>query len=315
MKIPYKFDFNGDSRQRTVLNKLPDWCNYTLKAVEKPNAFLWKDAEIVSQQLNHHPFFIDLVDLRLKEDFVVPFNITEKNLSLFFIPEGDVTICSAEGTHINEIKSNNFLISIFNPGKFLLTAKAGHHTVLLISMNPEWIETKLNKLSRIQKIVEMFHSKDNTYEIMLQCRIIKQVEAWLKKIYNYSPDNPGAIDGNLQTYISSILQYYNNKMESLNYDLAEQVKRYIEENLSDPALSVQVLAENFCVTRFTLLNHFKRKYATSVQEFITSVRMERAMQIMESTGVSTGRVYDQVGYTDVRAFNSTLADYRKRKER
>jgi hypothetical protein len=48
MKIPYRFDFNGDSRQKTVLNKLPDWCNYTLKAVQKPNAFLWKEAEIPS---------------------------------------------------------------------------------------------------------------------------------------------------------------------------------------------------------------------------------------------------------------------------
>jgi AraC-like DNA-binding protein len=267
------------------------------------------------RQRYHHPFFIDLVDMRLKEEFVIPFNITEKNLSLFFLLAGEVTFCSAEGTHINEITSNSFLMSIFNPGKFLLTAKAGHHMVLLITMNPEWIETKLNKLGRIQKIVEMFHSKDNTYEIMLQCRIIKRMEAWLKKIYNYSPDNPGAIDGNLQTYVSSILQYYNYKMVSVNYDLAEQLKRYIEENLSDSTLSVHVLADFFCVTRFTLLNHFKRKYATSVQEFITTVRMERAIHIMASTGAKPTQVYDQVGYTDIRAFNSTMADYRKRKEK
>ncbi len=313
MEIPYHFDFNGDSRQKTVLDKLPLWCKYSLKAVNNPHFFSWKQAEIVSQQINHHTFFIDLVELRVKQDFVIPFKITEKNLSLIFVLEGEATFYTDEDKHINVIRNNSFLISIFNKGKFRLKTEAGHHIFLLINMDPEWIEKKLKRLTHIQKIVNIFNKEENSYHLLLQYRINRQIKSWLKKVINYPKQNQETIDSTLKTYVSHILKYYNERVKSRNA-LAEQVKVYIEENFTDSTLSVSLLADMFCVTRFTLLNHFKRKYGISIQKYYTTLRMEKSQELKNS-GLSPNEIFEKVGYTDVRSYRSTRNDYTRRKSK
>lgn len=309
MKIPYHFDFNNDSSPQTILPKLPPWCKYSLKSVETPHSFIRKDAEIISQQLNDKPFLFDLVAFSIENDTTIPFKLHDKNLFMYFMLEGEATICNREDDDLMHINQKNYFLSVAHPGTYKLKARAGTHIVLVVTICPEWMQKKLSKLSKIQEIIEMFHTEELPPETLFQCRIDPQIDTLLDKIFNYSKENLGVSDGYLITCISSMLAHYNKK---INTGLAIPAKEYIDNNYRDPLLNVSMLAEYLCTTPQTLRNHFIRKYDMSVQRYYTTLRMEHALALRKE-GLSDTAIYEQVGYVNLRSFQSTFNRYMKRK--
>lgn len=138
----------------------------------------------------------------------------------------------------------------------------------------------------------------------------RKINRWLYKIYSYSQANIGAIDGNLRMYISYLLEYYDNILEHQSTDLAYKIRNYIKEHYCENALSVKYLADQFFITERTMLNIFKRQYNVNVQDYITELRMIRALQMIEQEGMDIKDVYMEVGYTNERPFRTALERYR-----
>lgn len=309
METPYHFDFNGDSLQRTLLHQLPSTAKYPLKAVQESFFFSWKEAKIVSQQLNDYPFFFDMVEFSLRREETIPIRLHHKNLFLFFMLEGEAIFSSHEDQRSLSLLPNTYFLSAGHPGRFELKAKAGKLTALSVAISSDWVEKKLKKLNHIQEFTRMFRAESQPGDTLFLCRIDKHVDSLLEKIYNYPMDNLGMSDGYLTTCISSLLAHYNDKIGS---GLAGQAKDYIDNNFRDPLLNVSMLAEHVCATPQTLRNHFIRIYDTSVQKYYTTLRMEHALAL-RSEGLSDSEIYEQVGYVNIRSFKSTMYRYLKRK--
>ena len=202
MKTPYKFDFNGDNRFRQVLNTIPLWCTFPLLFANIRFHYLCEKIEIISQQLNYRPFFVDLIEVKAEQPGRVPFRIDGRKLFLYFMLKGKVTFTTADDKPIAIIRTNTFLISIYDSGSFAFHINSGRHIALLICILPQWIEKMTDHFPNLKRIVYMFNHNNHPYQTVFQNRIDRKIGKWLIKIYSFSQQNIGAIDGNLRKYVS-----------------------------------------------------------------------------------------------------------------
>jgi len=287
-------------------------CRYPLLFASVKPHFKTPDLELFSQQLDDKPFFIDLVEIEVKESTYIPFEIHDKRIYMYFMLKGSLLYTTDTKKTIIKTQPNTFLMSYYDKGMFYAHAGPGEYIALVISMDSEWIETKHQKYRNIQNILNRFKNSQLPYEAMNQCRMTRKVQRWLYKIYSYSKDNAGALDGNLRKYVSLLLEYYDSVLEDKWSDIAFRVKDFIEANYCDVRLNVKFIANHFHITARTLLNIFKARYHISVQQFYTNLRIEHALRLMNQKGIGIKDVYMEVGYADERAFRYALERYQKR---
>lgn len=79
-----------------------------------------------------------------------------------------------------------------------------------------------------------------------------------------------------------------------DYDVSENVARLIEENYQHP-LKICEIAEKFHVSQSHLTASFKKKYGMPPQEYLLSVRMERAKELLKNHSTTVKEVALSVG--------------------
>ncbi len=97
------------------------------------------------------------------------------------------------------------------------------------------------------------------------------------------------------------------------------IMEYIDQNYSDPNLSVASISEQFSVSQSYLLRLFKKSVHTGVLEYISQKRVDEAKLLLKGTPGTVGEVAAAVGYSNslalIRAFKKlegvTPATYRK----
>ncbi len=82
---------------------------------------------------------------------------------------------------------------------------------------------------------------------------------------------------------------------------AEKIAAYIRENYTDPAFSLQVLADHFHVSNSYLSWFFKQKNGVTVLDYTTQLKMELATRLLRQGG-SLQQIALQVGYINVSSF-------------
>jgi len=313
MKVPYSLYSDKERvKPNTVPKNLSKRCRYPLPfAQEKPH-FKVPELELFSQQSNYKPFFIDLVEIEVKESAYIPFVIHDKQLYMYFMLRGSLLYTTDTKKPIIKTQPNTFLMSYYDRGSYFAHAEKGEHIALVLSIHPEWIERIHHKYQNIQRILHRFTNGKNPYETMNQCRMDRRVQRWLYKIYSYSQDNVGALDGNLRKYVSLLLEYYDKALEDQESDMAFKIKDFVEANYCDVRLNVKFLADYFHMTGRTLRNIFKKRYHVSIQQFYTDLRIAQALLLMDQKGIGIKDVYMEVGYSEERTFRYALEACQKR---
>ena len=86
----------------------------------------------------------------------------------------------------------------------------------------------------------------------------------------------------------------------------EQAMRAVEARLTDPALSVGVLADALCLTQSVLYRRLKGITGQTAVEFIRDVRMKRAAQLLAQPHLRISEVAFEVGVENVKYFRKSF---------
>lgn len=87
------------------------------------------------------------------------------------------------------------------------------------------------------------------------------------------------------------------EIESENEKLIKKVLVYIEENLNNPQLSVEAMARNLSMSRASLYNKILEITGMSPVEFIRSVKLEKAIVLLEQSDLSIAQIAYHVGFS------------------
>lgn len=128
-------------------------------------------------------------------------------------------------------------------------------------------------------------------------------------VYLNKPFNMKILKSHLKQLITSrqILfdKYFNGISESninenttsLDKEFIVKVLDYIHENISDSSLNVENLAEELFLSRNKLYLKIKALTGSSANEFLRTIRLEKAKQLIETTDFTISEICYQVGFS------------------
>ena len=85
--------------------------------------------------------------------------------------------------------------------------------------------------------------------------------------------------------------------------MTEKARQYIEEHYSDSTLSVEHLCNhlNVSATYFSVM--FKKEFGMSFISYLTKVRLEHAVELLDNTEDKSYIIAEKVGYTEANYFS------------
>ncbi|MDR7208702.1 two-component regulator propeller domain-containing protein [Flavobacterium piscis] len=100
-------------------------------------------------------------------------------------------------------------------------------------------------------------------------------------------------------FYSGITKQGKEKTTSLDNDFIQKILRFINENISEPELTVELLSSKIFLSRSQLYRKIKTLTGVSVNEFIRNVRLEKAKQLLEqgNNNVNINEISYKVGFT------------------
>lgn len=136
-----------------------------------------------------------------------------------------------------------------------------------------------------QDMTEIFGKNFNMYQEMNQFNSLDEMSVWMKETC---------------TKIRLLIQ--KERMDSVN-TMMGKAKQYIEEHYSDSNLSVEHLCNhlNMSATYFSIM--FKKEFGMSFISYLTKVRLEHAVELLENTEDKSYIIAEKVGYKEPNYFS------------
>ncbi|PAM93172.1 hybrid sensor histidine kinase/response regulator [Flavobacterium sp. IR1] len=98
-------------------------------------------------------------------------------------------------------------------------------------------------------------------------------------------------------FYSGITKQGKEKTTSLDNDFIQKILHFINENISEPELTVELLSSKIYLSRSQLYRKIKTLTGVSVNEFIRNVRLEKAKQLIEQGNGNINEISYKVGFT------------------
>ena len=99
-----------------------------------------------------------------------------------------------------------------------------------------------------------------------------------------------------------------NKMNSYEENLAPIIREYINLNYRKK-ISLDILTDRFGCCKSTLLNCFKKEYGTTIFEYINTVRMKQAAEMLKQSNKSIKEIAFFCGISDQNYFSKIFTSY------
>lgn len=108
----------------------------------------------------------------------------------------------------------------------------------------------------------------------------------------------------------SVSNYQPDSMKAQKYEnFIGSVNSYIQTSYTDPSLSPDSIAEHFSISSEYLRRLYKKVTHSSLSEFITRFRLERASENLQKTDDSIAKISEQTGFTNLNYFYSIFKKY------
>jgi signal transduction histidine kinase/DNA-binding response OmpR family regulator len=98
------------------------------------------------------------------------------------------------------------------------------------------------------------------------------------------------------------------EVESEDEKFLKAVVLYIEKNLTDPQLSVDAISREFHISRGSLYNRILEITGLVPVKFINSVKLEKAVQLMEKSGMKVAQIAYHVGFSTPNYFSKAFKE-------
>lgn len=90
---------------------------------------------------------------------------------------------------------------------------------------------------------------------------------------------------------------------SLDEEFVKKAVQLVEEHIDDPQFSVNYLCEALGMSRSQLYRKFESITGQTPNDFIRSVRLKHAAQLLRNGNNSISEISDRVGFNSIKYFN------------
>ncbi|GKX30730.1 hypothetical protein SH1V18_32100 [Vallitalea longa] len=201
----------------------------------------------------------------------------------------------------NKLKPNNKYKSIAIRKKLLLCLNSKNNNALKKLIND--IFTNISKSGSkdylILSLTEIFVTLQINYPDQVNSN--KSINSFVQELIaeDYSLEHLKEI---VFTYTDQCLEYVNHEKPS-NTSMVSKIIKYIEENYTDPSLSVSEISNYIDLTPTYIGSIFKKVTGQSILQYITELRMDHAKKLLRTDKYNITEISQMVGYSDVFYFS------------
>lgn len=133
--------------------------------------------------------------------------------------------------------------------------------------------------------------------------LAEQVELTENQLY--SALDEGELLLTVHSLLNKVLESYFACLDRLNEigSRAAEIIKYINTHLSDNQLSVSTIACHFELSQAYLCSYFKKVVSSTINQYITEARLQKAMKLLSDTNFKVYEISDQVGISDTNYFS------------
>lgn len=146
---------------------------------------------------------------------------------------------------------------------------------------------------------------------------LRDVHMLLKTIHK----NKGIIaENSIKDIVVKLCKYNYNKLHGAEKNLYVRMKKYIDERCYDYELNSAVVADEFNVSLNYFLRFFKNNSGISFIEYLHTLRIKRAMELIDNSNAKIEEIFTSCGYSSYDTFSRAFkkntgmrpTDYRNR---
>jgi two-component system response regulator YesN len=189
-------------------------------------------------------------------------------------------------------------------------------SAILMNNNPTQLRRWSNDMVRTQ--MEDLAVTPATLQAFLQSIVIV-AHRWLDRAKENRSVETGAVplltfeddnrpDDKLFKLLVSVMNAFHELVSESRYSYIHRAIVYIRDHL-DQHLTLQLVAQFVHLNANHFSEMFKKEMGLSYMEFITQERMNRAANILRSTGKKVSEVAGEVGYEDMKYFSQQFKKY------
>lgn len=286
-----------------VRGSTPAACLHPLRNCHISLVYTFASAKIYRQRYELRQFRVELFQLDARVPFRFGYRTLENKLFILFCLDGEVSFIPEEQRSISIVRKGYFYVSRNDAGTYsVYCRKSGTCLVLAVSISPAWAKRKAKCYPRLNEAMSLLLESDRKFGIMPQCEIGDDVLVWLRFLERFA----GSVKKNfailLKDLIVGALGYYENMLEERCNDPIYKVKEYIDQNYSDPDLTVHRLAERFYFQEKTMRKKFVMEFHVTPVKYLTAVRLKEASRLIDEMELPISTVWAKVGYNDRETF-------------
>lgn len=155
------------------------------------------------------------------------------------------------------------------------------------------------------------YSSDAVMQLLTRIASKYEIEFITMDQYNkYKEENKEEGKWNTLTAFAKNLciAIYSIKHTSIN-ESAEIIRQYIDHNCFDPNLCVNQLSDHFSMHRSSISKIFKKHFGVTFSDYLQSLRIKKAMELLESKDMNINEIGETVGYINYITFKRAFERY------
>ncbi len=305
MKTPYLLHFNVPCN--LISEQLPENLDYRLTTATNTLHYRFDGAYLAIQQLNLHPFYVELFELDTGTPFSFHLEVTSPQYFLFFMLHGQARFTTPEGFYLSHAPQGHMTVCYKAPGYYRATLPTGRHVACCITMEPDWLNYATEKLTAFRRHLET--QPPLSHSFLPYVGIDSFLRRRLQEVLALKRNGHGRLDGFLRLKFAEILEYYGPKAAEKQRSLVYRAKEYLDASFRIHGLTSCKVAEYFQIEERTLRNRFKAEFNLTVRDYYTARRLRYAIALMHSQRLPLRDVYYPAGYNDESTFRYELRKY------
>ncbi len=108
---------------------------------------------------------------------------------------------------------------------------------------------------------------------------------------------------------NTVIDEVNRIKSSMNNDIINNIKQYIQDNISDEKMSLSTIAKVYFMNSSYLSRMFKAETGKNFIEYLSEVRMKKAMDLLDSTNLRSYQIAEKIGFSDPNYFSTCFKKY------
>ncbi|WP_316820096.1 helix-turn-helix transcriptional regulator [Pedobacter gandavensis] len=307
MRAHIKLLFNPSSISHPPFDQRKDLSLFALAEADSSYMTL-NDVRVLTQSISHHLAHIQLYEYHVKSYLSVDFEVTQDSLFLTAMQNDCSAFCDDADDVISELLGNSCRLSYIKGGKYKRILMAGHHKILVLTINPEWLISKYGNLEDLQELIHSYQASEIPTYALPSFNIARQQFTDLLKLNNISGRRDTEID--LLIFLNTCIKRYLQKLQQGRATLKNQEKKTqeIAEFLNihfagKIAGDETALADHFMISGTMLARLAKQAFGKPLHQQVIDLRMHHGLKLLLSTQNTIQEISVRVGYDDPKYFS------------